>query len=110
MEYLGDYRVGFEDWKTGLKHTILLDESMYKGNEALLENIDTWVDPISEYKVVDKDNNGVCEVTSIQRVTGIAHVDTIARLQTTYRMGRGYQPSTITLVDINGKVLAEKKI
>jgi len=118
MNYLGDYRVSFKDKETGLEHTIELEKSRYNGIEEMLEGIGTWVDPIAEYRIDDIDGDGVSEITTIQTVIGISHVDAIALLQTVYRLRNGvYQADKVMLTTYSGgfltdteEVLAEKSL
>ncbi|MGE5653911.1 MAG: stalk domain-containing protein [Bacillota bacterium] len=112
MRYLGEYKVSFKDTVGGLDAIIGLEkDAYYSGMEDMLTRISTWVDPISEYKLMDLDGDGVNEVVSTQRVIGISHADTIATWQTTYKLtGCSYQPVREELVDIHGKVLARVQV
>ena len=111
VKYLRDYYVHFEDKTTGLKSTISLDKDQYIGNENMLPGIATWIDPIIDYSLVDHNGDGVQEIVTIQRVIGVAHVDTIGLLKTTYRMESGhYRAVILTLCDRNDKPLAEAKL
>lgn len=111
VKYLGNYYVSFEDTLTGLKAIITLDKKNYHGLEDMLGNIDTWVDPIAEYSIVDHDGDGVKEIVTIQRVIGIAHVDTMALLKTTHKRVNGkYIPVILSIADRNDKPLAEVKL
>lgn len=108
VKYIGDYYAYFEDKKTGLKSTIPLDKNQYIGNENMLSEIASWIDPIADYSVVDHNEDGIQEIVTIQRVIGVAHVDTIGLLKTTYQLEEGYyRAKTITLCDRNDKPLAE---
>lgn len=90
MKYLGDFRVSFEDRKTGLAQTIPLHKENYQEvEEQLLEGISTWVDPISQYEIQDNNNDGIKEMVAVRRVIGVAHVDTIGTLKTTYTLSQG---------------------
>ncbi len=111
IKYLGNYQVSFKDQKTGLEHIIELEKSVYKENEAMLERISTWVDPIAEYRIDDIDGNEVNEITTVQRVIGIAHPDNIAILQNVYQLRSGvYQADKIILTNAAGQLLAEKDL
>lgn len=111
VKYLGNYYASFEDKETGLKSTIQLDKAQYKGIEHMLKDISTWIDPIVDYSLVDHNGDGVKEIVTIQRVIGVAHVDTIALLKTTYKIEKGrYKAVTLTLCDNNDKPLAEVKL
>ena len=111
MRYLGDYQVSFKDKETGLEHIIKLEKSRYTSTYAMLKDISTWVDPISEYRIDDIDGDRVNEITTVQRVIGIAHVDTIATLQTVYRLRNGvYKADRIKLTYDTGQLLAEKSL
>lgn len=111
VKYLGNYYASFEDSVTGLKSTINLDKKSYQGREEMLKGIATWVDPIADYSIVDYDGDNNKEVITIQRVIGVAHVDTLALLKTTYRLNQGkYIAISLALADRNDKPLAEVKL
>lgn len=106
VNYFGDFQVGFEDSETGFKTTIPLVKDRYKGMENLLPQINSWVDPISNYEVKDIDGDGVMEIVTTQRVIGISHADTIALLKTMYKMrNQTYQAKTVSLYDDRGNLL-----
>jgi len=110
-QYVGDYKVNFRDKETGLEHIIDLEKDRYDGIEEMLEGISTWVDPIAEYRIDDHDRDGVDEIVTVQRVIGVAHVDTIATLQTVYRLRDGrYQAGQVILTTDTGELLVEKKM
>ncbi len=109
MKYLGNYQVSFKDKETGFEHTIELEKSRYIGTDVMLEDISTWVDPIAEYRIDDIDGDRVNEITTVQRVIGVAHVDTIAILQTVYQLRDGvYKADKVKLTSDTGQLLAEK--
>ncbi|AQS60092.1 hypothetical protein [Desulforamulus ferrireducens] len=111
VKYAGDYYVVFKDHQTGLNSTIQLVQEEYKNVAEMLPNITTWIDPIIDYSLVDYDGDGVKEIITIQRVIGIAHVDTLALLKTTYQLKEGqYQATSLTLYDKKEKPLAEVKL
>ncbi|HWP98424.1 MAG TPA: hypothetical protein VN426_16400 [Syntrophomonadaceae bacterium] len=113
VKYIGDYQVRFIDKQTGLTGTITLDEKNYRGWEADLTKITTWVDPISHYIFKDLDSDQYQEVIAVQGVFGLCHPDLIAELLTTFKKVNGtYQPIIQTLTAPcdrtgQGKPLAE---
>jgi hypothetical protein len=93
VKYIGDYQMSFVDQQTWLKSMIKLDRETHQGMEDLLEQSHPWVDPIADYRFTDVDGDGAHEIIAIQRVVGVAHVDTIAELRTTYKLEDGmYRP------------------
>lgn len=112
MKYLGDYKVSFADHKTGLAETILLDKVNYQnGGEDLLKGISTWVDPISQYEILDNDSDGSKKIVAVQRVIGVSHADTIGTLKTTYAMSSGqYKPFELALYDSKDTLLKKVEL
>lgn len=113
VKYLGNYRVGFIDQRSGLQATIRLNPADYSNAEDELEEMGTWVDPISNYVIKDIKGDPCREIVTVQIVCGICHADLIAELNTTYKMiNGGYQPVSLSLTapgnrDGEGLVLAE---
>ena len=64
----------------------------------MLNSISTYIDPISSYRLGNKDGDEVYEIVTDQLVIGVAHVHTLAHLQTVYRLEQGkYQEVEIRL-------------
>lgn len=111
VNYIGNFQVGFQDSETGLKATILLVKDRYKGTGNLLPQINSWVDPISNYEVKDIDWDGLMEIVTTQRVIGISHSDTIALFKTMYKMrNQTYQTKTVSLYDDSGNLLTQMSL
>jgi hypothetical protein len=115
MKYLGNLQVEFIDKQTGLAATIPLSKERYKDVPDLkssLKRIHTWVDPVSDYRIKEVTKNKPKEIVTIQRISGIAHVDEIARYETRYVFNskkQKYEPAKVALYsDDTGKQLAEK--
>lgn len=110
IQYLGDYKVSFQDNKTALKENIPLYKENYQDVDAeLLKGISNWVDPISQYEIQDLNGDDIKEIITVQRVIGVAHVDTIGILKTTYAASEGqYKPTEQALYDSMNTLL--KKI
>lgn len=108
MKYIGNYRVSFENLETELKATIPLEKNRYKGMENSLPKISSWVDPISDYELKDIDGDGVMEITTMQRVIGVAHADNIGLFKTRYKMhNQKYRADRVFLYDDKGHLLAQ---
>ncbi|MCR8927480.1 hypothetical protein NLI92_002869 [Priestia megaterium] len=118
MKYHGNYQVEFVDKQTGLAAIIPLSKERYKDYPSqeiiqnLLEKITTWVDPVSDYHFDEVTKNKPKEIVTVQRVSGISHVDVIARYETRYVFNneiQKYVPAKVALYsNETGKQLAEK--
>ena len=115
MKYVGNLQVEFIDKQTGLAVTIPLSEERYKDVPDLqssLERIRAWVDPVSNYRIEDLTKKKPKEIVTVQRVSGISHVDVIARYETRYVFNnqiQKYVPTKVALYsNETGKQLAEK--
>lgn len=103
--YAGDGRVLFVDKQAGLQAMLTLDMKKYdamdeKTVSRWLEQMEAWVDPVSEYGFADEDGDGVREIVTVQRIIGISHPDTIGLLKTTYRLERdGYRAISEAVFD-----------
>lgn len=110
VEYSGGFIASFEDTKTGLSGKLRLDASKY-GAETDLNKLSTWIDPVSEYEIMDTDNDGVKEITAVQRVIGVFHADTIGYVHTTFDWDGGrYRKARQSLYNENGSLAAERDI
>lgn len=115
MKYLGNLQVEFIDKQTGLAANIPLSKERYKDVPNLkssLERIHTWVDSVSDYRIEEVTKNKPKEIVTIQRISGIAHVDEIAQYETRYVFNnkkQKYEPAKVALYsDDTGKKLAEE--
>ncbi|MGF9944618.1 hypothetical protein ABEX44_15345 [Priestia megaterium] len=118
MKYLGNYQVEFIDKQTGLEATITLSKERYKDHpnqeliQDLLRKITTWVDPISDYHFDEITKKKPKEIVTVQRVSGISHVDVIARYETRYVFNneiQKYVPTKVALYsNETGRKLSEQ--
>lgn len=120
MKYLGNFQVEFIDKQTSLATIIPLSKKRYEHHtnqeelQKALKQISTWVDPVSGYRIDKVEKNKPKEIVTIQRVSGISHVDAIARYETRYVFNnktQKYEPAKVALYSEDPepeKKLAEK--
>jgi hypothetical protein len=80
VEYLGDNMASLYLPSLGLAWVFPLCGS-YQGSIVSPQFHPDWVDPFSDYDLVDLDGDGAVEIIGHQRVCGSAHVDIIADLR-----------------------------
>ncbi|WP_077618707.1 hypothetical protein [Bacillus sinesaloumensis] len=120
MKYTGDYQVEFIDKQTELKASIPLSEERYRDFadkdelQKRFAEIETWIDPTSDYRFDKLTKMKPQEIVSIQAVSGIAHYDVIAYYETRYvfdKQSQTYIPTKVALISTEtGKKLAEKPL
>lgn len=114
VKYAGEYVVNFIDNKYGINVDVKLDEKYYKGMadvENKLQNIGTWIDPISEYTFKDLDGDGIAEITAIQYLFGLGHWDMIATIKTIYKYSQTetkYRVSYVALYDSKNLLITKR--
>ncbi|MGN7395371.1 hypothetical protein [Peribacillus frigoritolerans] len=118
-KYLGNFKVEFIDKKTGMKGIIPInpkerypDFSLKQADEHLKNMIKDFVDPASNYRIENVGGNKPKDIITMQRVSGIAHVDEIARFETRYSFdnkNQKYVPAKVSLYSYDAKKhVAEK--
>ena len=112
-KYLGNFKVEFIDKKTGMKGIIPInpkerypDFTLEQADERLKSMIKDFVDPASGYRIENVGGNKPKDVITMQRVSGIAHVDEIARFETRYlfdKKNQKYVPVKVSLYSYDAK-------
>lgn len=118
-KYIGNFKVEFIDKKTGMVGIIPInpkerypDLTPEQADKRLKSMIKNFVDPASGYRIEYVGGNKAKDVITMQRVSGIAHVDEIARFETRYSFdnkNQKYVPVKVSLFSYDAKkIVAEK--
>ncbi|EFZ2114373.1 hypothetical protein BOY45_004358, partial [Shigella flexneri] len=114
-----NFKVEFIDKKTGMVGIIPInpkerypDFSLEQADERLKSMIKNFVDPASDYRIENVGGNKPKDIITMQRVSGIAHVDEIARFETRYSFDNNnqkYIPVKVSLYSYDAKKSVAEK-
>lgn len=118
IEYKGNYQVAFTDNESGLTTVIVLSKDRYnhlpqETANDLLNKMKPWVDPVSNYEIIEVTSDKPKEIVTVQAVSGVSHVDTIGLFKTKYMYDDGsqtYIPVEVALYNDANQQLAAKKL